>query len=42
MPQLRALAVLLCLGAPLALAAEEAGGTLTKIKESRVMALGHR
>ena len=38
----RALAVLLCLGAPLGLGAEEAGGTLKKIKESGVIALGHR
>ena len=42
MPQLRAFAVLLCLGAPLRLGAEEPGGTLKKIKDSGVIALGHR
>ena len=42
MPQLRAFAVLFCLGAPLGLAAEEPGGTLKKIKDSGVIALGHR
>ncbi|MFL5309124.1 MAG: glutamate/aspartate ABC transporter substrate-binding protein [Myxococcales bacterium] len=42
MPQLRASAVLLCLAAPLGLAAEESSGTLKKIKDSGVVALGHR
>jgi glutamate/aspartate transport system substrate-binding protein len=42
MPQLRAFAALLCLGAPLRLAAEEPAGTLKKIRDSGVIALGHR
>ena len=42
MHQFRAFAVLLCLGAPLRLGAEEPGGTLKKIKDSGVIALGHR
>ncbi len=42
MPQLRAIAVVLCLGAPQRLGAEEPGGTLKKIKDSGVIALGHR
>src|SRR5256884_2529064 len=42
MPQLRAFAVLFCLGAPLGLAAEEPGCTLTESKDSGVIALGHR
>src|SRR5256885_8152158 len=42
MPQVRALAVLICLGAPLRLGAEEAAGTLKKIKDSGVISLGHR
>ncbi len=42
MPQFRAFAVLLCLGAPLRLGAEEPGGTLKQIKDSGVIALGHR
>src|SRR5256885_15387173 len=42
MPQVRALAVLICLGAPLRLGAEEAAGTLKKIKDSNVISLGHR
>jgi glutamate/aspartate transport system substrate-binding protein len=42
MPQIRAFAVLLCLGASLRLRAEEPGGTLKKIKDSGIIALGHR
>jgi len=42
MHQFRAFAVLLCLGAPLRLGAEEPGGTLKKVKDSGVIALGHR
>src|SRR5882762_4783915 len=42
MPKLRAFAVLLCLGAPLGLGAEEPSATLKKIKDSGVIALGHR
>jgi len=42
MHRFRAFAVLLCLGAPLRLAAEEPSGTLKKVKDSGVIALGHR
>ena len=42
MPNRRALVLLLCLAAPLPLAAQEAGGTLKKIKDSGIIAIGHR
>src|SRR3982074_1491775 len=42
MPLLRAFPLLLRLGAPLRLAAEEPAGTLKKIRDSGVIALGHR
>jgi len=42
MPYLRVIAVVLCLGAPLEVAAQEPGSTLKKIKDSGVIALGHR
>ncbi|HYV67544.1 MAG TPA: transporter substrate-binding domain-containing protein, partial [Myxococcales bacterium] len=42
MPCLRVIAVLLCLAAPQKLAAQEPGGTLKKIKDSGVIAIGHR
>src|SRR5882762_3920073 len=42
MHQFRAFAVLLCLGGSLRLAAEEPAGTMKKIRDSGVIALGHR
>ena len=42
MPYLRVIAVLFCLAAPQRLAAQEQGNTLKKIKDSGVIALGHR
>ena len=42
MPGIRALAVLSCLVVPLRLAAEEPAGTLKKIKDSGIIAIGHR
>ena len=42
MPNRRALVLLLCLAAPLPLAAQEATGTLKKIKDSGIIAIGHR
>jgi glutamate/aspartate transport system substrate-binding protein len=42
MPHCRAFAVLLCLAVPIRVGAEELSGTLKKIKDSGVVALGHR
>ena len=42
MPNRCALVVLLCLAAPPRLAAEEPAGTLKKIKDSGIVAIGHR